>query len=188
MTDNRKIADNVMQFLGSASDAYGRIKAEHFSQDMYCELVDGKINSPIEDMFYVALQVQCAAGFHEVNPDPVFDDRNNEWRLGHGVHVSPQFKIGKYRVDFLIQYTDGPQPNQVVIELDGHAFHDKDKAQRAYEKGRDRHLVAAGYRVLHYTGSEVVADPYRVAYEALDIIGATQDREAYSTSNQFGID
>jgi very-short-patch-repair endonuclease len=188
MTDNRKLADNVMQFMSSASDAYGRIKAEQFSQDMYCNLVDSEINSPIEDMFYVALQVQCAAGFQEVNPDPVFDERINEWRPGEGVHVYPQFKIGKYRVDFLILYTDGPQPNQVVVELDGHDFHDKDKAQRAYEKGRDRYLVANGYRVLHYTGSEVVADPHKVAYESLDIMGANQNREGYSPSNQFGID
>lgn len=187
MSENRKLADNVMQFMSKASDSYGRIKTEQFSQEMCCYLVESKINSPIEDMFYVALQVQCAAGFHEVNPEPVFDERKNKWRLGYGVHVSPQFTIGKYRVDFLIQYTDGPQPNQVVVELDGHAFHDKDKAQRAYEKGRDRYLVANGYRVLHYTGSEVVSDPYKVAYDALDIIRANQDREEYSPFNQFGI-
>lgn len=188
MSDTRKLADNVKKFMLEAAEAYGRIKADHFSQDMYCELVESEINSPIEDLFYLAMQIQCAAGFNEINPEPLFDERTGEWRLGYGIHVIPQFKIGKYRVDFLILYTDGPQPNHIVVELDGHAFHDKDKAQRAYEKGRDRHLVAAGYRVLHYTGSEVVADPHKVAYESLDIIGANQNREDYSPSNPFGID
>ncbi|MGB4345806.1 MAG: DUF559 domain-containing protein [Burkholderiaceae bacterium] len=187
MTDNRKIADNVMQFMSRASDDYGRIKAEHFSQDMYCQLVEGKINSPIEDLFFMAVHVQCAADFVETNPEPWFDDTRNTWRIGFGLHIFPQFTIGKYRVDFLLEYTDGPQPNQVVIELDGHDFHDKDKAQRAYEKGRDRFLVASGYRVLHFTGSEVVSDPYRVAFEALKILGAL-DREKHDPANPFGVE
>ncbi|MDE3023194.1 MAG: hypothetical protein KGI54_15320 [Pseudomonadota bacterium] len=33
MSENRKLADNVMRFLGKASDAYGSIKAEQFSQE-----------------------------------------------------------------------------------------------------------------------------------------------------------
>lgn len=187
MSENRKLADNVMQFLGKASDAYGRIKAEQFSQEMYCQLVEGKIKSPIEDLFFIAVHAQCAPEYLELNPEPWFDERRNEWRIGFGLHMFPQFTVGKYRVDFLLEYTDGPQPNQVVVELDGHDFHDKDKAQRAYEKGRDRFLVASGYRVLHFTGSEVVADPYKVAFEALKILGAVE-REEYDPENPFGID
>lgn len=188
MSDNRKLADNVMQFMSRASDAYGRIKAEHFSQDMYCQLVEGKINSPIEDLFFMAIHVQCAAEFTETNPEPWFDERQQKLRLGFGLRIIPQFTIGKYRVDFLLEYTNGQQPNQVVIELDGHDFHDKDKAQRAYEKGRDRFLVAAGYRVLHYTGSEVVADPYKVAFEAMNILGAVGEREEYDPANPLGLE
>lgn len=188
MNENRKLADNVTKFLFEAAESYGRIKAEQFSQNMFCDLIESSIGSPIEDLFYLALHVQCAATFEEVNPEPIFNTQSGTWRIGHGVHVQSQAKIGKYRVDFLVSYTDGPQPNQVVVELDGHAFHDKDKSQRAYEKGRDRYLVSNGHRVLHYTGSEVVADPYKVAYEVLDILGANQCRPDYSASNPFGID
>lgn len=177
-----------MEFLGDASSAYGRIKAQDFSQDMFCQLVENGITSPIEDLFFLAVHVRCAAESIAVNPEPWFDNQRNEWRVGFGVHLMHQYKIGKYRVDFLLSSTDGPQPNQVVIELDGHAFHDKDKSQRAYEKGRDRFLVKSGYRVLHFTGSEVVADTYRVAYEALDILGANCCSEKYDPSNPHGIE
>lgn len=187
MTEIRKLADNVLQFMRRASDDYGRVNAEHFSQDMFCQLVEGEIRSPIEDMFFIAMHVQCAAGYVPVNPDPIFDNRTSEWVGGYGVYIKPQAKIGKYRVDFLISYTDGPQPNQVVVELDGHDFHDKNKVQRAYEKARDRYLVASGYRVLHFTGSEVFADPYKVARESMDILGATSHLDEYSPSNPVGL-
>ena len=32
-------------------------------------------------------------------------------------------------------------------------------------------LAEQGFRVLHFTGSEVVADPHKVAYEALEMLG-----------------
>lgn len=187
MSENRTLADNVLKFLGRASVDYGRIKSEQFSQDMYCDLLENELGSPIEELFSLAVHVLSAAHYFEVNPDPVFNEGKDAWEPGYGLHVSSQYKIGKYRVDFLIQSMDGPQPNQVVVELDGHAFHDKDKNQRAYEKARDRFLVANGYRVLHFTGSEVVADPYKVAHEALDIIGVI-DAETYDPANPFGID
>lgn len=187
MSENRALADNVLDFLNRASSDYGRIKTEEFSQGQYSDLLEKELRSPIEEIFYVAMHVMCAANYTEINPDPIFNESTGEWRPGYGVGMYSQFKIGKYRVDFLIESTDGPQPNQVVIELDGHAFHDKDKNQRAYEKARDRFLVANGYRVLHFTGSEVVADPYKVAYEALDIIGVICG-ESYDPANPFGID
>ena len=186
MSEIRDLSESVTEFLSRASDDYGRVMAERFSQDMFCELVEGAINSPIEDLFYLAVHVLSKAAYYDVNPDPVFDERAKAWRVGFGVHVIPQAKIGKYRVDFLIECTDGQQPNRVIVELDGHAFHDKDKAQRAYEKGRDRFLVKEGYRVLHYTGSEVFADPYKVAHEALSLLGATES-SVYDASNPIAV-
>jgi very-short-patch-repair endonuclease len=74
------------------------------------------------------------------------------------------------------------------VYLDGHDFHYKDKRQRSYEKARDREMVRAGYRVLHYTGSDVVADPLKVAYEALEFVGAFvgSGREGYNKEDPLG--
>lgn len=192
MSDNRKLADNVNKFLFDAAESFGRIKADQFSQDIFCQLVDGKNQSPIEDLFFIACHVLCASRYTEINPDPSVDNNGAE-SLGCGVFVHPQCKIGKYRVDFLItQNGIGPDYalSPVVVELDGHDFHDKDKAQRAYEKGRDRFLVKSGYKVLHFTGSEVVADPYRVAYEALELVGFNTGwgDDEYNPDNPLGIE
>ena len=186
MEKMREIPDNVMSFLQDASEKYGRMAQERFNQDMYSSFVD-RLQSPIEDIFYTACALQCFADYEDFEPDTVFDPVAQKETIGYGVSVLPQHKIGNYRVDFLLIRNTGRHSESVVVELDGHAFHDKDKRQRAYEKARDRFLVKNGYRVLHFTGSEVVADPYGVAYEALDLIGAMQGRGGYSKDDPLGI-
>jgi very-short-patch-repair endonuclease len=109
--------------------------------------------------------------------------------LTHGIYIHPQDQVEKYRVDFVI-YQHGIGPDEifgpVIVELDGHDFHDKDKHQRSYEKARDRFLVKKGYRVLHFTGSDVVADPFKVAYEALEMVGCFSLRNGYNKNDPLG--
>lgn len=188
MAKDREFVKNVADFLERASDLYGRMKAERFSQDMFSQIIEGyATHSPIEDLFYIAMHVMGEASYVEVNPEPEFDEKKGEWKLGYGIHVHTQYKIGKYRVDFLVSSTDGPQPNQVIVELDGHDFHDKDKHQRAYEKARDRYLTRCGYRILHYTGSEIVADPFKAAHEVLSVLGGLALDE-YDSKNPVGME
>ena len=184
MSDLRKIEPNVWAFLEGASAIFGRIQAEHFSQRMYCEIIERGVESPIEDMVYIALQVQCEPRLLTVNHHPDFVDGSPVWT--RGIQINPQAQIDKYRVDFLV--SNNSTGVQVIIELDGHAFHDKDKRQRSYEKARDRHFVKAGYQVLHYTGSDVVADPYRVAFEILEVLDLLEDGEQYDAANPAGFD
>lgn len=192
MSENRKLTPNVSQFLFEAAEAFGRIKTDMFSQDMFCQLLENGIESPIEDLFFIACNVMCAANYVEVNPY-VWGGVKGEVTEGSGIFIFPQYKIGKYRVDFLLNQNGiGPSEHltPVVIELDGHDFHDKDKSQRAYEKSRDRYFVKSGYKVLHFTGSEVVADPYKVAFEALSLIGmmAVSGSDEYNPLNPLGIE
>lgn len=189
MSNIRKLAENVHTFIFEASQDYGKIQAERFSQDIFCQLVEGKFQSPIEDLFFIACHLQCTAEFLNVNPEP---DGTNEGVLvkGRGVFIQPQVQIGKYRVDFLIsQYGVGPDDifTPVIVELDGHDFHDKDKKQRAYEKSRDRYFVKSGYKVLHFTGAEIFVDPYRVAFEALALLGVYMgSRDEFDPKNPLG--
>lgn len=53
MSENRKLASNVHEFLSIAAESYGRIKADEFSQDIFCQLIEGEIKSPIEDIFFI---------------------------------------------------------------------------------------------------------------------------------------
>jgi very-short-patch-repair endonuclease len=188
-----KIKENVFEFLNFASDDYARIQNDYFSQEMYMNIIDMEITSPIEQIFYIACHVLCAAAHTQINPEPWRDSKGND-QAGIGIYMSPQVKIGKYKVDFLFSFNNqGPKEfyPDLIVELDGHDFHDKDKNQRAYEKARDRYLVKNGYKVLHFTGSEVVKEPYKVAHEALEMIGAfigSGVSEEYDPSNIFGID
>jgi len=175
-----------MAFLDKAAEQYGAIKAEEFSQSTYMRCL-ARHQSPIEDLFWIALSTMLAAERIELNP--AFEE---DWHPdGSPVYTGnvccrPQEKIGKYVVDFLLTY-DIENQSEVVVELDGHDFHDKDKYQRAYEKARDRFLVREGYRVLHFTGSEVVKDPYKVAYEVLATLGVFYpDRAPYDPNCPLG--
>lgn len=168
-----QLVDNVWAFLDKATTLYSNFKAQSFSQEMHGNCLELGMQSPIEHMFWIACQTLCASRFIEVNPYPEYD-KAGDLTLGSGIFIQPQVQIGTYRVDFRISQ-NGIGPDEIltpiVVELDGHDFHDKDKRQRSYEKARDRFLVKSGYRVLHFTGSDVVADPFKVAFEALDMVG-----------------
>lgn len=67
-----------------------------------------------------------------------------------------QQPVGQYRVDFLVtaEFSD----DKIVIECDGHEFHEKTKEQAKHDKERDRYLTAQGFKILRYTGSEIYND------------------------------
>jgi very-short-patch-repair endonuclease len=169
----RKIEKNVFSFLDKASKLYGNMQEDRFSQEMYNNFHDIGLQSPIEDMFWVAAKLICEAHYNDVNPDFI-ENLDKSITEQTGIYIWPQYKVGKYKVDFLV-YQNGIGPEDilspVIVELDGHQFHDKDKHQRSYEKARDRYFVKQGYKVVHYTGSDVVKDPFKVAHEVLSMVG-----------------
>lgn len=82
-----------------------------------------------------------------------------------------------YRLDFVIEPTKygflegligAPDCPRIAVELDGHEFHEKTKAQVTYRNRRDRELQAAGWIVLHVSGSEFNADPEKVVAEVYE--------------------
>lgn len=169
----KDLSETVWGFISVASEHIARMEETRFGQEMQSDCLDLGMESPIEHLFWVACVALCRSQFVNVNPEPAHS-KSGELVLGRGIHITPQARIGKYRVDFLIEQVGiGPAGvlTPIVVELDGHDFHDKDKRQRSYEKARDRALVRAGHRVLHFTGSDVVRDPFACAYEALEMVG-----------------
>lgn len=187
---NRKIVENVFDFIGKTASIYGQMMAERFAQEMHSNCIDVGMQSPIEDMFWIACNAICEAEYQDVNPEFTAVGDGN-YVGGHGVHIKPQALIGTYRVDFLVsQHGIGPisHLSPIVVELDGHDFHDKDKRQRSYEKARDRFLVKHGFRVVHFTGSDVVKDPFKVAFEVLEMIGVfTGSEREYNHEDPLGL-
>jgi very-short-patch-repair endonuclease len=184
------VVKTVTDFIDKAATLYGQMQEERFNIEMWNNCVDMPIaGSPIEQLFWVAAHVLVESEFEKLNPEAI--DGPNGPILPRGIYLDQQSQIGKYRVDFRLEQR-GLAPDgvytPVIVELDGHDFHDKDKRQRSYEKARDRFLVKSNFRVLHFTGSDVVADPFKVAYEALEMVGLFAGvREAYDKNDPLGM-
>jgi very-short-patch-repair endonuclease len=96
-----------------------------------------------------------------------------------GITAWPQQQILEYRVDFLVvaRLTEGGPLHQIVVECDGHDFHERTKEQAARDRRRDRDLTAAGYKVFRFTGSEIFRNPKACVSEIRDFLRKTLDDE-----------
>jgi hypothetical protein len=83
------------------------------------------------------------------------------WLVIAGAYPKAQVPIGSYRVDFVVG-------GNLVVECDGHDYHST-KEQRASDAKRDRELMAAGFRVIRFTGSEIHADAAACARQAFEL-------------------
>jgi very-short-patch-repair endonuclease len=77
-------------------------------------------------------------------------------------------------VDFLFDDFHENKRRLIIVELDGHDWHERTKAQATRDKKRDRALVTAGYRVLRFTGSEIYASPGECLQEVIEAILAAR--------------
>lgn len=91
--------------------------------------------------------------------------------MGETNFIQQQVELGDYRVDFMLCRWERPRPDLilttpvVVIECDGHDFHERTKEQAQRDKARDRELQQCGVCVLRYTGSEIWRDAWGCAEE-----------------------
>ncbi|HDX0788037.1 TPA: DUF559 domain-containing protein [Stenotrophomonas maltophilia] len=87
------------------------------------------------------------------------------------VILAEQAQVGPYRVDFLFscKAQDG-SVKRLVVEIDGHDFHDRTKEQASKDRSRDRWMTERGYVVIRFTGSDVWNDPFSCAEQTSDHI------------------
>lgn len=79
-----------------------------------------------------------------------------------------------YRLDFVVVALEAESLEKqglswplIGIELDGHAFHEKTLEQVTYRNQRDRQLQQNGWRVFHYSFSEMVKSPFDCVAEVM---------------------
>lgn len=88
------------------------------------------------------------------------DERYGEVSLYRGAPIL------SYRADlFLIC-----ERSALVIECDGHDFHDRTKQQAAYDRARDRDLLKLDIATARFTGSEIHHEPERCASDVWAIV------------------
>lgn len=88
--------------------------------------------------------------------------------------------LNGYRVDFLLRVAD----RRVVVECDGHEFHERTASQAERDRSRDRAFVAAQIACLRFTGRELNRDADRCAREALALFGSPAERAAARASRE----
>lgn len=108
---------------------------------------EDKTESPIERMFYDAMRSWMKS------------------ESDFGLECHCQVQVGVLRVDFMLSAGDRPL---LVVECDGHDWHERTKEQAARDKSRDRTiLIDYGLPTLRYTGSEIFADAESCAHQSL---------------------
>ena len=62
-------------------------------------------------------------------------------------------------------------PGPLVVEVDGHEFHERTRFQAARDRQRDRAMIAEGFRVIRFTGQEVYRAAEACAQEVAQLVG-----------------
>lgn len=87
-----------------------------------------------------------------------FGPEHNEARargFNGDVVVWTQKPVGPYFADFYLEVFYDDQVFRIIIECDGHGYHERTKEQVQHDRKRDRWMTARGFKVLRFTGSEI---------------------------------
>lgn len=126
--------------------------------------------SPIEKILYVACNI-------------VFRIRDNELdKSVIGTSIFPQFSIEtekkNYCADFIIVLEKFVgKCVDVIVECDGHEFHQKTKAQVERDNQREYDIKKMGYDVLRFSGSQIYNNPFKCANDIFDYLIAKDGRK-----------
>lgn len=157
------IPDNVKKVFDEIIDDY---KINIINSLIDCE-------SPIEQLLSLKLNERLYK-YYSVNGNiEILGNQNN-----------PKIVVdGKtYRVDILLEIAFKTQNKyldifRLIIECDGHEFHEKTKEQVVKDNEKNRALQKAGYEVLRFSGSEIYKNINKCVNEIIKFI--------YSKYNMF---
>ncbi len=87
----------------------------------------------------------------------------------------PQYRMFNHAFDFAIISVNGTHSKTVLLECDGHDFHERTKEQAARDRSFDRKVQAAGGTFLRFTGAEIVKSPRACAVEVERLVEAMME-------------
>jgi len=152
--------------------------------------------SPIEHLLYAALVIcahrenrcivavsrfgkGCLPGGRDYPLEKAHNGESIMGRIGMTAFIEKQVQIAGWRVDFVLHYpadAGGHDENgypilrRLIVECDGHAYHERTKEQAARDRSRDRVAQLEGLPILRFTGSEIWSDPAGCADEILEFM------------------
>jgi very-short-patch-repair endonuclease len=139
------------------------------------EKFSARCESPIERVMAGAMIYTFNHSAPEGNDKVFFSHLDYEWpdcrifHYGNGGAVYAQAVVGPYRVDFLVQIRWEDRLKFIVVECDGHEFHERTKEQAERDRFRDRWMLAHDILVLRFTGSEIWRDSAARANEVVSL-------------------
>ncbi len=104
-------------------------------------------------------------------------------RYFHVYTLIPQWACGPYRADF---YLESDMGKALIVECDGHEFHERTKEQAAHDRKRDRWFLEHGHTVVRFTGSEIYRDPFGCAEQLFALLEKQPSR--YQQARAVGHD
>jgi very-short-patch-repair endonuclease len=130
--------------------------------------------SPIEQAVFLALTIAGREHFTTVSYVTPAGRSGGDMLAPDILTIEPQAQLGDYRVDFLLTAEHGDPSRalkaQMVVECDGHDFHERTKEQARRDRNMDRTLQSLGFECYRYTGREIWNDVYGRASEAVDAL------------------
>jgi Uncharacterized protein conserved in bacteria len=155
-----KMVKDVLDFSKRCRYIVSGFESDMFDIGCYLSFDRHEVNSPIEQILFYAISCLCKTNFIDTS--------------SKGLSITPQFKIDKYRVDFLITYNED---KKIIVECDSQQFHDRTEKERRKEKERDRYLIKNGYKTFHFTGSEITQKPFETAAEIVSYLTEKEYQE-----------
>jgi len=142
---------------------------DNFTSAWACDAFTRGQEYPDEDDMYLGGAFRWGDPFLN---DIVWEANKEYIDFVNAVHLVPQAVLtlsGRTIRPDLAMWFPADDSVRLLIECDGYQFHsgrDKFKSDRA----RDRELLELGYRVLRYSGSEIMEDPVTLAKSVTDLL------------------
>lgn len=185
MSDLDTTVSNGMRTVANAlvgDNALGLILRQRFMTEMF-ELYasytchQNVCESPIEKAFLNALYTVAPSHGAPIEINGACWDifAKTGQAATQGLYIFPQFEIKLqklYRADFLVASLGWHRKEtvRVLVECDGHDFHERTKEQAAKDRSRDRDLTSNGHIIFRFTGSELFRDANACAEQVLHFI------------------
>lgn len=169
-----KIEKNVREFMDWCAREIGKWEEDNWSIELFNNLTDYTgIESPIERILFCAVKTALQLNY-----------------LDDSVRFDPQCEVGNYRVDFIIRYfphrgrTKPEEIKNILIECDSQEWHERTEKERRYEKKRDRYIQSQGFKIFHYTGTEILKNPMEIAVEIISELTGQKREDLLTDSNE----
>lgn len=150
----------LQEFLNAPKKAQQLLLLPLIKERFYPTIMCSEIKSPIEQVFITAFDLYVMLE----NKEPVFLFSQMPIEIGTKKYIADFYfeedvYVNKFNTD-----------KKIIIECDGHQFHQKTKEQVKHDNEREYDLKMAGYEILRFSGSQIYNEPLKCAEDTYNYI------------------